>query len=80
MERVVEFLVRGECGCGWWMAAPEGARWPQCPECGEQVMPPRPPGREWGAEPSSPEEWLTSGREGLRGCPYAGAGGGGDGA
>lgn len=42
MRRTVDFLVRGECSCGWWMAAPGGAAWPLCPECGEQVMPPRP--------------------------------------
>jgi rRNA maturation protein Nop10 len=38
----VVFLVRGVCGCGWEAALPEGARWPVCPECGEQVMPPVP--------------------------------------
>jgi hypothetical protein len=37
----IEFLVRGECSCGWFMAAAEGSRWPKCPGCGEQVMPPR---------------------------------------
>ena len=35
------FLVHGECRCGWAAALPEGAKWPVCPECGEQVSPPR---------------------------------------
>lgn len=35
------FLVHGRCfgGCGVWMALPEGARWPDCPECGAPVRP-----------------------------------------
>jgi hypothetical protein len=40
----VRFLVHGECGCGWTCACPEGAIWPECPMCGEQVLPPRPVG------------------------------------
>jgi hypothetical protein len=36
----LDFLVYGECGCGWRCACTEGARWPKCPLCGEQVMPP----------------------------------------
>lgn len=34
-----EFLVFGECGCGWRAALPEGAIWPLCPNCGVQVLP-----------------------------------------
>lgn len=39
--RDIEFLVHGECECGWWCALPEMGMWPKCAECGEQVMPPR---------------------------------------
>jgi hypothetical protein len=41
MMAEIEFLVRGECSCGWFMAAAEGSMWPKCPTCGEQVLPPR---------------------------------------
>jgi hypothetical protein len=34
------FLVYGSCACGWWCACPEGGIWPQCPNCGKQVLPP----------------------------------------
>lgn len=39
----VEMLVAGECECGWRCACLEGALWPKCPGCGEQVLPPPPP-------------------------------------
>lgn len=38
-----QFLVHGECPCGFRMAAPEGSLWPICPNCGEEVRPPLPP-------------------------------------
>lgn len=44
MAREIVFLVRGVCDCGWECACLEGSRWPVCPECGELVLPPRPPG------------------------------------
>lgn len=34
-----EFLVYGECECGWSCACPEGSRWPKCPQCGKLVLP-----------------------------------------
>ena len=37
----VEFLIRGDCKCGWRCACPEGWTWPKCPNCGEQVLPDR---------------------------------------
>lgn len=47
-----ELLVYGECSCAgdehgrkFRMAAPEGAQWPKCPHCDEQVLPPSPPER-----------------------------------
>ena len=39
------FLVHGECECGWRCACPEGWTWPECPICGNQVLPPRRDGR-----------------------------------
>lgn len=39
-EGALTFLVLGECECGWWCACHEGAHWPKCPVCGEQVLPP----------------------------------------
>lgn len=36
-----EFLVFSQCSCGWLAACPEGYRWPLCPRCGEQVLPPK---------------------------------------
>lgn len=36
------FLVYAECVCGWRCACGEGATWPECPLCGEQVLPPEP--------------------------------------
>jgi hypothetical protein len=35
-----EIFCYGECLCGWAMLGTEGARWPRCPECDRQVMPP----------------------------------------
>lgn len=40
-----EFLVYGDCPCGWRMAAHEGAHWPKCPMCGEEVLPQRGDGK-----------------------------------
>lgn len=37
----VDFLVYGECVCGWHCACPEGAQWPACPACGKDVRPRR---------------------------------------
>lgn len=38
----VVFLVHGGCGtCGWWLALPEGALWPDCPVCHGSTWPSR---------------------------------------
>jgi hypothetical protein len=41
-DRHLIFLVHGRCDCGWQCACLEGAVWPQCPNCGRQVLPPAP--------------------------------------
>lgn len=34
-----DFLVYGECSCGWRCACPEGYRWPDCPVCDRKILP-----------------------------------------
>lgn len=60
-----EFLVRGECDCGWMCACPEGAMWPKCAECGEQVMPPSPPSAGEQERVGSAAAWAACTREGY---------------
>ena len=55
-------LIYRECGCGAWLATPEGAIAPICSECDEMFQPlggssPRP------AEPQEIEEWARNRRE-----------------